>query len=413
MAIQVTSQDAIDTHIRRAAATADVESISRAMTQQLFEELLEGHADDPVMQRAGYESVRDNIAGLFALLAGEPSPVDPGGPEAFAIVIIDAGLSSRDLERLYRRGQSLSMESWLHVAEAYAREQDIVLAPLLDQPNERIHQFLEAVIAKVLSAYDSELARRHRSREERQARLVMQLLSGELAPNLVEVDEFLDYRLAATHLAFCVRADRSGISSQAKKALLSAGGGAKILAIREPDAGHWAIWMADGQDTPELRSVLADLPLTGSYAPGGAGLHGFRLAHERATRASAAQAARGGVGVVPARDLHLATLLLADPDVARDFAALELGRLDEDSTTGARLRDTLLAYLETGSQVGAAALLDVHEHTIRNRIRQAEEMLGFSVPSRRTELELALRVREILGPIDDRAEHDGEDARRA
>lgn len=407
MTTQVTSRDAVEAHIRSAARTVDVEEIARVMTQRLFDELLEGHDKDPVMQRAGYASVRDNVAGLFALLAGEPQPEAPEGPEAFVVAIIDADLSSRDLERLYRRGLSLSVETWLHVAEAYAREHDVVLAPLLDLANERIHRFIEVVIVKVLNAYDREVARRQRSREGRKSRLVMQLLSGELTPNLAEVDEFLDYRLAATHLAFCVQGKHSGPPTQAKNALLKATGATKILAVEDGSPRHWAIWLADGQDTVMVREVLAELPLTGSYAPGGTGLHGFRLAHERARRAAAALAAGGGTGVLPARDLHLDALLLADPKVARDFATLELGRLDEDSTTGVRLRQTLLAYLETGSQVGAAARLRVHEHTVRNRIRQAEELLGFSVPSRRTELELALRLREILGRTEDqRAETD-------
>lgn len=401
MAARVKEQVAIDEHIRRAAAGADVDALSDAMTRRLFDEQLLEHARDPDFWRAGHASVRDNIAALFGLLAGDPTPDDPTGPEAFAVLTVDAGLSSRDLERLYRRGQSLAIEMWLHTAESYARRHDVVLSELLDRPNEHIHQFLEGVVARVLSAYDVEVARRRRSREERRARLVMQLLSGELTPNLEDVDTFLDYHLAAAHLAFYVRAEKDAISAHMTKSLVRASTATRALVVRDAEPGSWLIWLADGQDTPELRRLLAELPLTGAYASGGTGYEGFRVAYERAARAAAAQAATGRNAVVSAREVHLYTLLLADPSLARDFATLELGSLGEESTTAARLRETLLVFLETGSQVGAASRLKVHEHTIRNRVRQAEELLGFSLASRRTELELALRLREILGPPDD------------
>jgi len=44
----------------------------------------------------------------------------------------------------------------------------------------------------------------------------------------------------------------------------------------------------------------------------------------------------------------------------------------------------------------AAATLGVHQQTVANRLRAAEERLGHSVGSRRVELEIALRLRAAL-----------------
>ncbi|MGE4427272.1 MAG: helix-turn-helix domain-containing protein [Solirubrobacteraceae bacterium] len=387
----------IDEHIRNIAAAADVEALAESMTQRLFAEQLIDHAADPAIRRVGYDSVYGNLAALFASLAGAPRQ-DDGGPEAFAVLAVEVGLSSRDVERLYRRGQSIAVEMWLHTAQAYARERDLVLAPLLDEPNERIHGHIDSVVPKILEAYDAEVARRRRSREERRARVVLQMLSGELTPNLAEIDEFLDYRLGAAHLALWVRANKDVITTQASRGLMHASGAARVLTVPLNEVGRWALWLADGRDTAELRAQLSKLHLTGAYASGGPGLAGFRLAHRRAARAAAAHAAAAGVGVVAARDVHLNTLILAAPEVARDFAAVELAALADDSPAADRLRGTLSAFLETGSLVGAAARLGVHQHTVRNRVRQAEGLLGFTLPSRRTELELALRLRAMLGP---------------
>jgi DNA-binding PucR family transcriptional regulator len=73
-------------------------------------------------------------------------------------------------------------------------------------------------------------------------------------------------------------------------------------------------------------------------------------------------------------------------------AALEGGLLTE------RVRETLEAWLVTGSYVGAAAMLGVHEQTVRQRLRRLEEALGRSLHDRRTELHVALRLSRLTFP---------------
>lgn len=83
----------------------------------------------------------------------------------------------------------------------------------------------------------------------------------------------------------------------------------------------------------------------------------------------------------------------ADADQARDFVRRELGRLAEDSDEARRLAATLRVYLDEGSSARRAAKrLGVHENTIKNRIRTAEEQLGHPVTSRLAEMLVTLRL---------------------
>jgi DNA-binding PucR family transcriptional regulator len=54
--------------------------------------------------------------------------------------------------------------------------------------------------------------------------------------------------------------------------------------------------------------------------------------------------------------------------------------------------------LSAGSQARAATELGVHENTVRLRVRCAGEELGAALSERRTELLVALRLCEALGP---------------
>jgi DNA-binding PucR family transcriptional regulator len=56
-----------------------------------------------------------------------------------------------------------------------------------------------------------------------------------------------------------------------------------------------------------------------------------------------------------------------------------------------------MVWFESGSHVSTAARMRVHEHTIRNRIQRAEEAIGHPLTTRRTELQVALRLFQVVG----------------
>jgi DNA-binding PucR family transcriptional regulator len=147
-----------------------------------------------------------------------------------------------------------------------------------------------------------------------------------------------------------------------------------------------------------LRGALAETGLTVAVGEPGQGLAGLRRTRQHALDAARVQRALGvdGRRRVWAREVRLETLLLASKERAVEFLTDELGPLNASDPFTRRLRETLLAWLTMGSYGGAAALLGVHENTVRNRLRAAQDILGVSLTAHRTELMVALRLERVL-----------------
>jgi DNA-binding PucR family transcriptional regulator len=129
------------------------------------------------------------------------------------------------------------------------------------------------------------------------------------------------------------------------------------------------------------------------------GLEGFRVTHIEAGHASRFWDVAGRRATASYRSVELVSLLASDLDRARRFVLSELGPLADQSDSAARLRSTLLGFLANGcSHVRAAPELHMHQNTVYNHVRRAEELLGGSVTERRVELQAALILAETLGP---------------
>ncbi|MFI5590458.1 PucR family transcriptional regulator [Amycolatopsis sp. NPDC051758] len=136
------------------------------------------------------------------------------------------------------------------------------------------------------------------------------------------------------------------------------------------------------------------------------GLHGgvagpvapaeFAAGLEQAELAARAAEAEDKILVSAAEHTGRGLLSLIDPVVARIYAENALAPLREHDETGrGDLVGSLRCWLEHhGHWDVAAARLGVHRHTLRNRIRKAEELLGrdLDAPGVRAELWLALQA---------------------
>ena len=91
-------------------------------------------------------------------------------------------------------------------------------------------------------------------------------------------------------------------------------------------------------------------------------------------------------------------MMLGSPDLLRAWVLATLGGLAADDEHHARLRDTLLTFLQTGgSYKTTAERLTLHKNTVQYRIRKAEESLGRPVGKNAHDVELALRASHWLG----------------
>jgi DNA-binding PucR family transcriptional regulator len=91
-------------------------------------------------------------------------------------------------------------------------------------------------------------------------------------------------------------------------------------------------------------------------------------------------------------------MMLGSTDLLRAWVRGTLGALATGDEHHARLRDTLLVFLQTGgSYKTTAERLVLHKNTVQYRIRKAEESIGRPVGENRHNVELALQATHWLG----------------
>jgi DNA-binding PucR family transcriptional regulator len=91
-------------------------------------------------------------------------------------------------------------------------------------------------------------------------------------------------------------------------------------------------------------------------------------------------------------------MMLRSTDLLRAWVLTTLAGLAADDEHHARLRDTLLVFLQTGGSYKATAeRLTLHKNTVQYRIHKAEESLGRPVGESQHDVELALRASHWLG----------------
>ena len=127
---------------------------------------------------------------------------------------------------------------------------------------------------------------------------------------------------------------------------------------------------------------------------------GFRLTHQQAIAAQAVALAAGSSTPrsVAFGEVAPVAMMLASTDLLRAWVLATLAGLAADDEHHARLRDTLLVFLQTGGSYKATAeRLTLHKNTVQYRIHKAEESLGRPVGENQNDVELALRAGHWLG----------------
>ena len=127
---------------------------------------------------------------------------------------------------------------------------------------------------------------------------------------------------------------------------------------------------------------------------------GFRLTHQQAVAAQAVALAAGPPAPrsVAFGEVAPVAMMLGSADLLRAWVLGTLAGLAADDEHHARLRDTLLVFLQNaGSYKTTAEQLMLHKNTVQYRIRKAQESLGRPVGGNRHDVELALQASQWLG----------------
>lgn len=390
---------------RRLADDPVVRSMSGAVTDRIAREVFPGRLGDRDFLRVLGASVHDNVQAVLDVLAGRlrVASAEPLGAIALMDVFAQLGEPTSAVERGYRIGQWEIWEQWVAAAEREADGDPAALVALVVGPSRTLFLYIDTILTTVLARYEKQRRSTERARDHERGRMMRELLDGTVDPTPAEATAALRYDVDLTHRAVVLQTDDRCAAEEAlarlREAADASGGLLHPVSVRS-----WALWIgrrgtADEARARRFRRELDALGLLGGVGEAAAGVEGLRRTFRQALEALRVREALGPAGSPVAwfQDVRLEALLLGDPDRARSFATTTLGPLAGDDERGVRLRETVAAWLETGSHVGAAALLDVHEHTVRNRLRQAEELLGATLPSRRTELAVALRLYRVLG----------------
>jgi sugar diacid utilization regulator len=391
---------------RRLAALVDVEEAAASVSDDILSDVWP-HMDDASFRAAVHRSVLDNVRAVVDVLAGRIALDDavPQGAIDFADVSAQLDVPAAEVERAYRIGTGALWKQWFSCARSYSESADVPLADLVGAPMLTIIRYTDHILTSVISRYETIRSELHRTRRDLRRLTIKQILDGSIAAISEDLNDTLDYSLGDTHVALLLD---TGCSRQPDReiAALRAAADARGTLVLQHGAHSWVVWLGfrngfGNAQRSRLRRAVAETGFTVAAGEPCAGVPGLRRTREQALEAARVQRALGTEGhrCLWAREVRLESLLLNDEQRARDFVAEELGQLAANDPQAARLRETLLAWLATGSHVSAAAMLGVHENTVRNRIRAAEDILGASLLPRRTELQVALRLGSVLSGL--------------
>jgi hypothetical protein len=293
----------------------------------------------------------------------------------------------------YHLCQLTLWQAWFELIEDSLEPSAPQRRELLSRGSDFFFRYADLLGGYVAEAYQRQLGQPRPSSEQRRFRAIEELLAGDpLAASWLDLD------LERHHIALIAWGrDPSGAARQLAVAL-----GRPMLSISPPGAqpGCWA-WISGTRplELAEQRRLAQVQPVGGRIALGleAFGEAGFRASHRQALRAHRF-AAEEGPAVLRYEDVVVEALACENEDDARAFVAHELRGIDDDSSRSREIRATLAAYFESEyNAASAGARLGIHQQTVANRLRAAEERLGqTSIGLRRVELEMALRLRECI-----------------
>ncbi|WP_205697118.1 CdaR family transcriptional regulator [Conexibacter sp. SYSU D00693] len=387
---------------RQLADSIDAREMSQRVFDRIVREVFPSRAQDEEFLAALDDSVHDNVQAVLGVIAGRLriSSAEPLGAIALMDVLTRLGEPTSAVERGYRIGQWEIWEQWVVAATRVADGDDALLVELLVEPVRTLFDYIDSILMTVLERYEEHRRELDRERTHQRMLMLRQVLDGSHEPPAAAVTATLHYDCLLTHRAVVLAAADRSTAERALERLRVALDASGALLYQE-SVGGWALWLgrtaaASPRRLRALRHELAGLGLQAGVSEPAAGIAGLRE-----TLHQARQALRIGQALEATTtwfaDVQLEALLLDEDARATGFVRSVLGPLAGDDERSARLRETIAAWLETGSHVSAAAALGIHEHTVRNRLRQVEELLDAQLLQRRTELAVALRLQRVLG----------------
>ncbi len=394
--------------VRDCALDFDVPTMVDVVVERCSTAVFTSHRSDEAFLERLRASVTQNAYALRDVLAGRVELEDVRLDQvlSFATVQVHLRIPQKSMQRSYRVSFLTQWELWTAHLRRHIERADLgrdEAADALGHLTRVILTYQDHVASRVAETYTRDYEALSRSRAHVRQNLVRDILRGEEARLTTSDLAILAYQTDAHHVAVLLPAMTEGAATQLADGLRVAAKAYQTLSYPLALTSNvvWLCrlepWHAAG--LAALCRVLTEIGVTASVSDPQTGMDGFRAALRQAQEVERVRAAWGlphAPPVIRYADAGLEVLLLQNEALARNFVAAELGALAGNTTEAVRLRETLDASFRFGSHVAAAEYLQLHEHTVRNRLQKAEQLLGHSLQERRTELQVAIRLVRLL-----------------
>jgi DNA-binding PucR family transcriptional regulator len=319
----------------------------------------------------------------------------------------DAPLTA--LLRAYRVGHTCFSEWLLTELAQQSSDAEMISAATLGM-SKIVAGYIDQASEEMVVAYTDERENWLRNRNAARTARIRHLLSGERV-DVAAAEAILGYRLRQYHVGLVCWAGDGAVTADEITRLERAVGhvAAQAASAGDPfflphdESSAWA-WLPLGiRDTfASAAAITADLDGDIHFAFGdpAKGTAGFCLTHQEAVAAQAVALVNGSSAprAVAFSEVAPVAMMLGAPGLLPAWVLSTLAGLATDDEYHARLRETLLIFLQTGgSYKTTAEQLMLHKNTVQYRIRKAEESLGRPVGDNRHNVELALQASRWLG----------------
>jgi hypothetical protein len=399
-----------------ANVAAAVSRRAGAVSEQVYEVILRDIPelrDDQAVLALLASSVHSNVGTCLQIMQHQIDLSVVQAPAAaleYARRRAQRGTSLTALLRAYRLGHTCFLDWLLNELARQAGDAPMITAATLGM-SKTVAGYVDQTSEQIVAAYTRERENWLRNRSAVRAARIRDLLSGRRV-NVSATEAALGYRLRQYHVGLVcwtgaaerVAADditrlEHAISHVAGKAACT--GDPLFLPRDESSAWAWLpLGIRDTFDAAAASTAEADPGIHFAFGDAAKGAAGFRVTHQQAIAAQAVSLAAGSAPprVVAFGEVAPVAMMLGSADLLRAWVLSTLGGLAADDEHHARLRDTLLLFLQTGgSYKTTAERLLLHKNTVQYRIRKAEESLGRPVAEHQHDVELALRASHWLG----------------
>jgi len=395
-----------------AAVSRRAAVVSEDVYEVILRDIPELRDDKPVLALLS-SSVHSNIGTCLQIMQHQIELNAVRAPSAsleYARRRAQRGTPLTALLRAYRLGHTCFSDWLLKELARQADDAAMITAATLSM-SRTVAGYVDQTSEEIVAAYTREREHWLRNRSAARAARIRDLLSGERV-NAAATEATLGYRLRQYHVGLvCWAGDATAAVDNITRlehaishvaAEVAASGDPVFLPRDESSAWAWLpLGIRDRFDAAAAATVGADGAdgdLHFAFGDAARGVTGFRLTHQQALAAQAVALAAGrGPRVVTFGEVAPVAMMLGSADLLRAWVLATLGGLAADDEHHARLRDTLLVFLQSGgSYKTTAEQLTLHKNTVQYRIRKAEESMG-QPAGNRYDVELALRASHWLG----------------